>query len=198
LRFVPEMEEVMGSRLSRRIRLPALARLLAASGAVVALAAGLLTGAAPASAAPDSAAPAASGPYCAVVLAALKPGETVSNILRRGCSSTPEGLRSVTAGSTFLFSGCEHRDYGSPCFNWSGANGPCRTASYSIVNLANEGWNDRISSWVVQDSSCSAVKMWEHAAFGGRSAFWHWYTRVPYIGDTLNDRVSSMTLAYQP
>jgi hypothetical protein len=143
--------------------------------------------------------PSASTRQCGYVLDRIKPGETSSDVLRQACSSSEDALVSELGvqSNTLLIALYSDANYGGFVYNFWGAFGPCDSAGYGIRNLAGE-FNDRISSWQIGSSSCSGVYMYTDAFYSGQMAYWHWYTQVPYVGDAMNDRISSIHINYEP
>jgi len=182
-------------------------RQLALGLAVAAAAVVVPAGAAGAAGPAPSAAGGDAGQVCGVLLDDLAPGQDESDVLREGCADTQAELEQDvlrTAANTHLMTVYEHADYGGAARVWYGAYGPCDSEGYGIKDLSTYPWpgqvnmNDKISSWRIGASSCSAVYMYENAYYGGRSGYWHWWNQVGYVGDALNDRISSIFIHYQP
>ncbi|WP_141576668.1 hypothetical protein [Actinomadura sp. WMMA1423] len=140
--------------------------------------------------------------HCAYVLDRLRPGETSSRILRKGCAPSKKELDGAmgTTADTLLLVMYEDANYGGSTKAWYGKYGPCDSEGYGIRDLETTLWNinDKISSWKIGHSRCNYVNMWENASYGGRHAAWKYYTAVPYVGDQLNDRISSVHVHYEP
>lgn len=56
-------------------------------------------------------------------------------------------------------------------------------------NLADIGWNDVISSYRVQNNGSGVL--YEHAGYWGTADLFCCNQLVPYVGDAMNDRISS-------
>ncbi|NKZ03767.1 hypothetical protein [Actinomadura latina] len=144
----------------------------------------------------------AAATHCAYVLDRMRPGETSSRVLRQGCAPSEKEARGAVgaAADTLLLVMYADANYGGLTKSWYGKYGPCDTEGYGIRNLETTFWNinDKISSWSAGHHSCNYVNMWEDAVYQGRHAAWHNYSRVPYVGSAMNDRVSSVNVHYEP
>jgi hypothetical protein len=139
---------------------------------------------------------------CGAVLDHLHEGQTSSKVLRQDCASSRQSLESElgTNAQTLLMVLYEDANYGGSAKYWYGAFGPCDSEGYGIRDLQQTifNFNDRISSWQIGSSSCSGVYMYTNAVYSGQLAYWHWWSQVPYVGDAMNDRISSIHISYEP
>lgn len=139
--------------------------------------------------------------YCAYLLDKIRPGETFSRIRGQSCAPTMRAAKAgagVSAASTLLMQLAENANMGGTVKSWSGSQGPCDTAGYGIRNLDDLDFNDTISSFTTNNSRCNYVNMWTDAAYQGKHAYWYGWTRVDYVGDAVNDQVSSIHVHYEP
>ncbi|MFI6709096.1 hypothetical protein ACIBF7_21850 [Nonomuraea sp. NPDC050478] len=141
---------------------------------------------------------------CSVLLEPIKPGETFSRVVKEVCADTIEkadqaalGGTRTAAEATLLLEAADNINQGLPRYRWWGYSGPCDTAGYGIRDLGVM-WNDRISSWRQGHSRCNYLNVWEHNSYQGAKRYWHNWTKVDYVGDAWNDRISSMHIHYEP
>jgi hypothetical protein len=143
--------------------------------------------------------------FCGYVIDRLQKHEDSSRMLRQDCASSKKALEGElgVAADTLLLILYEHANFNTDGLvkYWYGAYGPCDSEGYGIRNISTFFFdiNDKISSWQRGAASCSAVYMYPHSEYrGSPSGYWHWYYQVPYVGDDLNDKISSIHINYQP
>ncbi|MCX4582919.1 hypothetical protein [Streptomyces sp. NBC_01481] len=141
----------------------------------------------PASAAAGTPGGAASETHCVIVVDKVKPGETVSKVVPRGCftgsesAARAEAAVPVAAAETHLMTWAEHADYGGAYTHIYGSAGPCDSAGYSF--RPGSWWSSRLSSFLVE-GGCNKSYL---SGPRGNGSF---DSDVPYVGDTLNDAVT--------
>lgn len=86
----------------------------------------------------------------------------------------------TTTLATFYVTFYQHENYGGSSY----------TASQSIANLGNIGWNDAISSF--KSLNGQRPKWWEHVDWGGGTWQWPAGAWVASVGGSANDRFSAV------
>ena len=74
----------------------------------------------------------------------------------------------------------EHASYGGASYTTSGG----------LTNLADIGWNDVVSSF--KSLNGLRPRWWEDAGYAGTAFMWSAGAQVSYVGDSANDRFSSV------
>jgi hypothetical protein len=150
-------------------------------------------------------------PRCVLFLESLKPDQQQSKIVSIKCAPEGETLHAAASG-TLLMTWYEDANFGGWSTQIRGNDGPCDSAGYGIPNLANDFivggplqepfpgfWNDRISSFKAWNR-CTTVDAYSDSNWGGNQRRWSdpnsFGIAVNYVGDVLNDQISSFWIRW--
>ncbi len=134
--------------------------------------------------------PPARGQDCVMVVAPLRPGETISRIESYQCARTGQPVV-VPNASTLIMTWYVGDRYNGASTRIYGRYGPCDSEGYGI-NYVGDAWNDRITSFKVWNN-CAYTRAYTAANYGGDCNAW--YGNVSNVGNYFNDKISSFWVA---
>jgi hypothetical protein len=148
--------------------------------------------------------PVGSGPYCAIVLDKIRPGQVESRVVSNTCAETKEALAGVQAASSsdvLLMEWWLNINFGGTGAAIMGHEGPCDGAGYGIRDVGF-AWRNLISSFK-SFSNCNYVVGYTGINYGGASKTFYDRnginripaTSVPWVGDLFNDVMDSFRVS---
>lgn len=137
--------------------------------------------------------------HCVIVLEKLHPGESVSRVQSKQCTTGDQPLV-VPAARVQLMTMHEDIRYGGASNKIYGSDGPCDADGYGVGDFKDwfppplDGfWNNRISSFELW-SNCNATSAFDGTRYTGTCQNYSGY-QIDWVGSKMNDKISSLWIA---